>query len=234
MCVVTVASNAHPRWILVAAGNRDEFHAREAAPLGQWEDAPSIIAGRDLLSQGTWFGVSSAGRFGVVTNVRSPDGPDPQKASRGALVTNWLAKSELPNDPDMFNPFNLLVTDQKAVHYVSNRPSASHMTLGAGMHSLSNAEIGASWPRKDRLEHAVKNWLKGDAHEPTSLFDIMADRGTDSADEYPLFIANPVYGTRCSTILSVDSNGLGHIIERRFNADGAFTGESSATFRWPV
>ena len=234
MCVVTVAWNAHPSWQLVAAGNRDEFHAREAAPLGKWKDALSIIAGRDLLSQGTWFGVSSEGRFGVVTNVRSPDGPDSQKASRGALVTNWLAKSELPNNPDMFNPFNLLVADQKAVHYLSNRPSASHSTLGSGMHSLSNAPIGASWPRKDRLDHAVKAWLKDGAQEPTSLFDILADGGTGTADQYPLFILNPVYGTRCSTILSVDSDGEGHIMERRFNADGAFAGESSATFRWLV
>ena len=234
MCIVTVAWNAHPSWQLVAAGNRDEFHAREAAPLGQWEDAPSIIAGRDLLSQGTWFGVSGEGRFGVVTNVRSPDGPDSQKASRGALVTNWLTKSELPKSPDMFNPFNLLVADQKAVHYLSNRPSASHSTLGSGMHSLSNAAIGASWPRKDRLDHAVKAWLKDGAQEPTSLFDILADGGTGTADQYPLFILNPVYGTRCSTILSVDSDGEGHIIERRFNADGTFAGESSATFRWLV
>lgn len=234
MCVVTVAWNAHSSWQLVVAGNRDEFHAREAAPLGQWEDAPSIIAGRDLLSQGTWFGISKKGRFGVVTNVRNPDGPDPQKVSRGALVTNWLAKSELPDNPDMFNPFNLLVTDRKAVHYVSNQPSASHMTLGAGMHSLSNAEIGASWPRKDRLEQAVKTWLDDGAQEPTCLFDILAERGTGTADEYPLFISNPVYGTRCSTILSVNSDGQGNIIERRFNAHGAFSGESSATFHWLV
>lgn len=234
MCVVTVAWNAHPSWHLIAAGNRDEFHAREAAPLGQWEDVPAIIAGRDLLSQGTWFGVSGQGRFGVVTNVRSPDGPDPAKVSRGGLVTNWLAKAELPDKPEMFNAFNLLVTDQKAVHYVSNRPSASHRILEAGLHSLSNAAIGASWPRKDRLEHAVSSWLKNGAQEPSTLFDILADRSMGTADEYPLFILNPVYGTRCSTMLLVDRDGQGHIIERRFNADGALSGESSVTFRWLV
>ena len=32
MCVVAFAWNAHPRWRLLLAGNRDEFHAREAAP----------------------------------------------------------------------------------------------------------------------------------------------------------------------------------------------------------
>ena len=234
MCVVTVSWNAHPSWQLVVAGNRDEFHAREAAPLGQWEDAPSILAGRDLLSKGTWFGVSSEGRFGVVTNVRSPDGPNPQKASRGALVTNWLAKSELPNNLDMFNPFNLFVADQQAVQYLSNWPSSSRMTLGAGLHSLSNAAIGAPWPRKDRLDHAVEAWLGDGAQEPASLFDILADHGNGTSDEYPLFVRNPVYGTRCSTILSVDSDGHGRIIERRFNANGAFTGESDAMFRWLV
>ena len=33
MCVVALALAADPRWPLVVVGNRDEFHARPAAPL---------------------------------------------------------------------------------------------------------------------------------------------------------------------------------------------------------
>ena len=58
MCVAAFAWQAHPRWLLVAIGNRDEFHERPAAPLAEWESG--ILAGRDLKSGGTWLGVSHA------------------------------------------------------------------------------------------------------------------------------------------------------------------------------
>ncbi len=92
MCVVAVAIDAHPRWRLVVAGNRDEYHARASAPLARWDEVSGIIAGRDLVSGGSWMGVSEAGRFAVVTNIRDADGPDPAKLSRGALVADWLAE----------------------------------------------------------------------------------------------------------------------------------------------
>ena len=234
MCVVSVAWNAHPRWKLIVAGNRDEFHACEAAPLGPWADAPGIIAGRDLLSQGTWMGVSNLGRFGVVTNVRNPQGPDPDKASRGALVTNWLTMSHLPEALDAFNPFNLLLADQSAIHLLSNRPSDQRARLGDGIHGLSNAVSDSVWPRKDRLNDALKSWLSHSADEPTELFGPLSDCSVEGADGHPLFIRHPVYGTRCSTVLAVDKAGAGQIIERRFDKDGHCTGESAHDFRWPV
>ena len=48
MCLLVVAWRSHPRYRLVVAGNRDEFHERPAAPLGWWSDAPDILGGRDL------------------------------------------------------------------------------------------------------------------------------------------------------------------------------------------
>ena len=48
MCVVAFAWNAHPRWRLLLAGNRDEFHARPTASLAWWPDDAGIAGGRDL------------------------------------------------------------------------------------------------------------------------------------------------------------------------------------------
>src|SRR5579864_7075567 len=112
MCVAAFAWQAHPRWLLVAIGNRDEFHERPAAPLARWGDG-GIVAGRDLLSGGTWLGVSEAGRFGLVTNLRGHGGPEPDRASRGALVTDLLVGHGHYADPATaplqdFNPFNLI------------------------------------------------------------------------------------------------------------------------------
>ena len=53
MCLVVLAHRMHPRYRLVVAANRDEFHAREAAPLSWWSDRPGLLAGRDLVSGGT-------------------------------------------------------------------------------------------------------------------------------------------------------------------------------------
>ena len=68
MCLLVLAWKHHPRYRLILAGNRDEFHERPAAPLGWWQDDPRILGGRDLKAGGTWLGVARSGRFGVVTN----------------------------------------------------------------------------------------------------------------------------------------------------------------------
>ena len=39
MCIAALAWDAHPRWLVVAAGNRDEFHARPALPVPATLDA---------------------------------------------------------------------------------------------------------------------------------------------------------------------------------------------------
>ena len=70
MCVVALARRVHPDWPLILIGNRDEFHARPAAALAEWDDDSGIVAGRDLQAGGTWLGVHRpSGRVVVVTNV---------------------------------------------------------------------------------------------------------------------------------------------------------------------
>ena len=63
MCLALLAQDAHPRFAIVIAANRDEHHARPAAPAAWW--AEGILAGRDLEAGGTWLGVTrepAAGR----------------------------------------------------------------------------------------------------------------------------------------------------------------------------
>ena len=75
MCLIGLALDAHPRFPLVVAANRDEFFARPAAPVDWWrtgENAPWLLGGRDLAAGGTWLGLSASGRIGMLTNVRDP------------------------------------------------------------------------------------------------------------------------------------------------------------------
>ena len=233
MCVVAIAWGTHPKWRLLVVGNRDEFHTRASAPLAFWDDNAAIIAGRDLVSGGTWLGVADTGRFAVVTNIRDADGLDPDKATRGALVADWLSGGVVPEDVADFNPFNLIVTDSQSAQFISNRPEPKREALAAGVHGLSNAIPNEHWPRKDRLVAKLADWLAGLADQPELLLDMLADDEVPDRDAYPIFIQSPVYGTRCSTVVAVDQIGQGQIIERRFSADGVCTGETVLRFVWP-
>ena len=82
MCLILVAWRVHADYPLVLAANRDEFHARPAAPAAWWQQ-PRILAGRDLSAGGTWLGVARDGRFAALTNYRDParaqhDRPEPR------------------------------------------------------------------------------------------------------------------------------------------------------------
>lgn len=234
MCVVAIAWQAHPRWRLVVAGNRDEFHARASAPLARWEDGSGIIAGRDMVSGGSWMGVSDTGRFAVVTNIRDAEGPDPTKLSRGALVADWLATAALPDALDQFNPFNLIALDARCARYLSNRPAPLRQPLASGIHGLSNAIPNEHWPRKEQLVGEMAAWLERPSDDPDLLLDLLCDETVPNRDAHPVFIRNPIYGTRCSTIVAVDHDGRGQIVERRFDAGGVSTGQSAVHFRWPA
>lgn len=242
MCVLALAWHAHPEWRLVAAGNRDERHDRPAAALARWMAGGPVIGGRDLVAGGTWLGLNEDGRFAAVTNVRG-EGPDAARQSRGALVTDMLAGNE-PADLEAFNPFNLIAVEPEGPMFLTNRPEPLRRPLGAGMHGLSNGLLDTLWPKTLRLQAGVASWLAAGGSEFEPLFAALADErpaGSPEPDESdafepvnsPVFIRGPVYGTRCSTVVTVDREGRGRIAERRFHADGAPAGETVLRFHWP-
>ncbi|GGZ02202.1 NRDE family protein [Novosphingobium colocasiae] len=238
MCVTALAWDAHPDWLLVCAGNRDEFHDRLAAPLARWPDEPGLIAGRDLTGGGTWLGVSEAGRFAVVTNYRTPEGAQPGRPSRGKLVTDVLCGRESEPVATM-NPFNLFLVDRGRVSLLTNYPAQEDRPLPPGLHGLSNGGFDAPWAKTRRLIAALDRWLASGTGDPATLLTTLRDETppapdapADSPDAIPLFIRNAVYGTRCSTVVAVGRDGTGKIVERRFDAEGAVTGETAIGFRW--
>lgn len=233
MCVVAVGVGISAQWRLIVAGNRDEYHARPSLPLHRWEDDSGIIAGRDLVSGGTWMGLSEVGRFAVVTNIRDPDGPDPEKLSRGALVADWLTEAKIVDEPERFNPFNLILGGPEGIDYIANRPAPLRQLLPDGIHMFSNAIHCDPWPRKDRLRNEFGVWLDHSSTRPEKLLDLLSNETEFDRDAQPIFIKSPVYGTRCSTVFAMDHGGGGFALERRFGPDGKATGETRIEFRWP-
>jgi uncharacterized protein with NRDE domain len=252
MCVAAFAWQAHPRWRLVAIGNRDEYHERPAAPLARWDGGAGIIAGRDLRSGGTWLGVSEAGRFALVTNRRGYGEAAPDRASRGALVTDLLQGHGRYGDPIVaplgeFNPFNLILADSAEARFLSNRPDEIRTSLAHGIYGLSNGALDEPWPKTLQLKGALLDWLNGAAEDFAPLFAALANEHLATvgvpprepsdvpreAPETPVFIRNAIYGTRCSTVVAIDHTGAGTIAERRFSPQGGAAGETAIPFRWP-
>ena len=248
MCVAALAWNAHRDWQLVAIGNRDEYHERPAAPLALWQNG--VIAGRDLQSGGTWLGVTGE-RFALVTNRRGFGLPDPTKASRGALVTDSLSGNGQFADPataplDAFNPFNLILADSNSATFLSNRPKEIRTALTHGIYGLSNGALDEPWPKTLQLKAALTDWLvskdtgieplfaalRNEQIEPIGVAPDQPSDVTDEAAQTPVFIRRAVYGTRCSTVVTIDRAGQGRIVERGFDEDGAVTGETTVSFAW--
>lgn len=250
MCVAALAWQAHPRWRLVAIGNRDEYHARPAAELSAWDNG--MIAGRDLKSGGTWLGVTGE-RFALVTNLRGHGDPDPAKASRGALVSDLLTGTGRYADPQTaplqhFNPFNLFLASPGGLSFLSNRPGDVRTTLAHGLYGLSNGALDEPWPKTLQLKAALLDWLTQDADQFEPLFAALREERraeiglppsepSDVAREprdSTVFIRDPVYGTRCSTVVAIDRDGRGIIAERRFSAEAEAIGETRLSFAWPA
>ena len=229
MCVVALAWQVHADWPLILIGNRDEFHARPAAPLGAWDDGSGIVAGRDVLAGGTWLGAHPAsGRIVVVTNVRGAM-PDPTKESRGALVADMLRGDGRFADPvatdlGSFNAFNLLAVGDGNARFLTNRPQSQIRALGAGIHALANEPVDSPCPRAERLRASLSAVVEARA-DPEGLLDTLTAE-TDPA----LFLRGDIYGTRASTLVAVAADGNAKIVERRYEAGGRSIGTTALQF----
>ena len=234
MCVAAVAHAAHPGWLLVAIANRDEFHGRPAAPLARWDTG--ILAGRDLQAGGTWLGVSERGRLALVTNFRADASFQPGAVSRGGLVPGWLSGEPAAAQHAM-NPFSLLLADRGTLRYATNHPESSETVLSPGVHGVSNGPFATPWAKTMALNAALADWLAGGGGALDPLFAALADTTPlpgpgPEARFSPVMIRSEAYGTRCSTVVAIDSAGRGRIAERSFDSLGALTGVVALDFAW--
>lgn len=247
MCLVAFAWKSHPRWRLVLAGNRDEFHGRPTAALAAWPGC-GILAGRDLRSGGTWAGLGRDGRLAVITNVRDGLPPPFNGPSRGALPVDFLAgdrtasahAAALAGIASDYAPFNLVVADADDCAFVGNHPASGAHHVTPGVHGLSNGAFDAPWPKTRRLREALQAWIEAGHDDLDPLWQALTDERLAADTELPdtgigpdlerrlsaAFIRGRDYGTRASTLILVAHAGESRIHERRFGPDGVFEGES--------
>ena len=252
MCLVFVGWQAHPRYPLVVAANRDEFHARPTAPAAPWDESGTggpaggggagadaakgrILAGRDLVAGGTWLGVTAEGRFAALTNVGGSTPSGPGAPSRGRLPVDFLRGTlgareharEVSREAERYSGFNLLLADRDGVHCVTNRGDERLTELAPGCHGLGNDRLN-SMERKVTGGLAEFRRRLGTELATDELFALLADdepavevdpRGADlDRVRSARFIRGEVYGTRSSTVLTVERSGATTFEERSFDA----------------
>lgn len=244
MCLIAFAWQLSGR-PLVLLGNRDEFHPRPTRAATFWneEGHPELLAGKDLQGGGTWLGVTRSGRFAALTNIRSPQaGPGPR--SRGSLVLDYLTGSmppadylrSLAGDLDDYAGFNLLVgTPEQLWHLNSQEGVAS--PLAPGIYGLSNASLNSPWPKLESLRQGLEANIDGDGDSLLALLsdtreypdEQLPDSGVSLEWERRLsatFILGADYGTRASSLLTIEADGGITFVERSFGPAGADLGEA--------
>ncbi|MFM2120005.1 MAG: hypothetical protein RL722_1473 [Pseudomonadota bacterium] len=183
MCLAAFALGCHPRFPLVIAANRDEYFHRPTAPMAWWPVAAggdldrAILAGRDLSAGGTWMGLSRAGRFALLTNVRTGQTAPAGRPSRGLLVPLWLQGEQpdlpLPGPAEVHAwaeqqgqaDYNLILADLAPGHPAGGSTAPAGPAAGTwhalragpdGLQALPPAPPGSPAPSGGRI-HAVSN-----------------------------------------------------------------------------
>lgn len=258
MCLILLALRVHPDYPLVVAANRDEYFIRPTAAAGFWNDAPDVLAGRDLQAGGTWLGVSRHGRFAAITNFRDGQKPRAGAPSRGALTADYLRGNEDAGDyleklqarVADYPGFNLLIGDSRRVGYLGNQHPEKESAaprirwLTPGIYGLSNHLLDTPWPKLTSAKAAFADAL---AQLPATdgLFNLLADEEIVPDTHLPdtgvslewervlsaIFVRSPDYGTRACTVVARHHNGNTLFIERGFGRQAQPLGEIREQFQ---
>ncbi|MBE9523379.1 MAG: NRDE family protein [Proteobacteria bacterium] len=241
MCLLLMALNKYPDYQLVLLANRDEYYDRPTCPAAFWDEAPFLLAGKDLQGGGTWLGVTRKGRIAAVTNYRDPASVRESAPSRGRLVSNFLLGQEGPleyldkldREAGKYNGFNLIIGGKDQLYWYSNRGDRVR-ALSPGICGLSNHLLDTPWPKVAKSKDALAHLLS-EQEDPSleELFRILTDH-TIADDEHlpdtgvslewerilsPIFIVSPTYGTRSSTVLLIDVQDRVTFVEKTFDSD---------------
>ncbi len=248
MCLIALAWQARADLPLAVAANRDEWRDRPAEPAHWWPDHPDLLAGRDLQAGGTWMGITRGGRFAAVTNFRDPSERRTTARSRGMLVTEFLLGAgspaeflhELAPRAGEYNGFNLIAGDGRSLWYYGSRENMAR-EIEPGVHGLSNHLLDEPWPKvvlaRKRTQAALAN-----ADPVPALFDLLGDEAGVPDNDLPrtgvgiewerrlasALITGADYGTRASTVLTVEASGNVRFEERTRDGEGHVT--TVATF----
>lgn len=119
-----------------------------------------------------------------------------------------------------YNGFNLITGTLQQLYYYSN---VHHQTepLKPGTYVMSNAFLDTPWPKSVKTKTHFEALLRENRLDANDLFALMKDNETFPPEQLPntglskemeiklssTFIHTETYGTRCTTLLKIDSQG---------------------------
>ena len=215
---------------LLLAANRDEFFERPAEPMHWWPNSP-LLAGRDLMANGAWLGVTRHGRFALLTNIRNPALRREGAPSRGDIVKHFL-ESKVASAPFMaalasiaprYEGFNFLCgqvnSDTRELWFLNSAERVARR-LDQGTYGLSNASLDTDWPKLTRAKQALRHALaeRDPAAQNARMLRLLRNATPTPERHLPntgvpleweralgsIFINRDGYGTRASTVLRID------------------------------
>lgn len=246
MCLIVFSFKNHPEYPFILAANRDEFYGRPTQAAHIWQTSPKIVAGKDEKAGGTWLGISKNGRFAALTNHRKMDDIKEDTTSRGIIVKDFLLSrdnprkylAELQKKGDQFNGFNLIAGTFNDLYYISNRKEGVHK-IQPGNHAVSNAFLDTPWPKTEEVSESFSKIVKEERVDEEKLFNMLQSDKTYPLEKLPdtglakdlekavssIFIETDNYGTRSSTIVTVDNNRTVHFAEKSYIPGSKETGK---------
>lgn len=235
MCLITFSYRQHPKFQLIFAANRDEHYDRPTRGAQFWDENPDILAGKDLKAGGTWMGITKGGMWGALTNYRDPSIDRENPPSRGQLVLEYLKNNDSPErflkkldqSANQYMGFSLLAGTVNKLGYYSNQQNSIRL-LDSGLYGLSNHLLNSDWPKVERAKANLNKLIQRNAISEEALFELLTDE-REAPDHLlpdtgipkeiekkvsPIFIKSDGYGTRCSTVLLIDTDGQVRFTER--------------------
>ncbi len=233
---------------LILAANRDEYYERPTESMHWWE-SEGVLAGKDLQAGGTWLAISDDGRFAAITNYKEPTNGNTDLKSRGELVSNYITSKEVTSSEYLENikrknyaGFNLLLGDKEGIHYFSNRTEEIDK-LEPGIHAVGNLLLNSQTKKYIKVKNQFKEllqtnpdedglleFMKGDSGDLSDL-DMAGFKETEHEEIPYRFIKSDYYGTRNTTIITINETGEYKISEQNFSENGKKLEKTSFQFK---
>jgi hypothetical protein len=219
VCTVLLLLRPDDPWPLLVGANRDERRDRPFEPPGRhWPDAPGIVAGRDVLGGGSWFGVNDDGVVATIVNGMQRLGPLEGKASRGELVLRVLRERDAGAaarvagavPPDRYRGFTLLLADRRAAFAVTgDERSIAVAPLAPGYHMVT--PDGCDVPSSPRFAAHFGALRAAAPPAPaagdwTSWTDLLTQSDDDDPHRATIVTGIDGFGTVSSTLLALPAD----------------------------
>jgi uncharacterized protein with NRDE domain len=178
------------------------------------------------------------GRIAMVTNYRDLKNLKTVAPSRGHLVTDFLLSNEHPEkylkniEPraSEYNGFNLIVGNVDGLYYLSNYKKGVEK-IENGLHGLSNALLDTPWPKVTKGKETMNPLFAQEKIDKEKILKALSDEHQAADNQLPetgvgldrermlssMFIKSPNYGSRCSTVVTIDRNNKVEYTERVYD-----------------